>query len=156
DPILQEDYYRMLAFLNNAHESNISVYTPEEQSKRADILRRTRELEDGLKHRNSDWESRMQAWVASFPKTEWTVIRPEVDTITDGGQRYHPMEDGSFLAQGYAPTKHRVKLTTKTDMRRITAIRLELMLDPNLPRGGPGRSIFGTAALTEFEAEAAP
>jgi hypothetical protein len=41
-------------------------------------------------------------------------------------------------------------------LRGIMAIRLELMMDPNLPRGGPGRSIYGTAALTEFEAEAAP
>ncbi|HEY3739274.1 MAG TPA: PSD1 and planctomycete cytochrome C domain-containing protein [Bryobacteraceae bacterium] len=156
DPILQTDYYRMMAFLNNAHEANISVYTPEEQVKRADIFRRIHELEDGLKHRNPDWESRMQAWVASFPKTEWTVIRPVVDVVTDGGERYEPLDDGSFLPQGYAPTKSRVKLTTKTDLRGVTAIRLELMLDPNLPRGGPGRSIYGTAALTEFEAEVAP
>jgi hypothetical protein len=33
---------------------------------------------------------------------------------------------------------------------------LELMNDPNLPLGGPGRSIKGTCALTEFEVEAAP
>ena len=156
DPVLQEDYYKMLAFLNNAHETNIAVYTPQEQMKRAEILGKTREIEVGLKHRTPDWPQRMKAWIASFPKTDWTTIRPEVDTITDGGQRYQLLADGSFLAQGYAPTKHRVKLTTKTEMRGITAIRLELMLDPNLPRSGPGRSIYGTAALTEFEAEAAP
>ena len=156
DPVLQEDYYRMLAFLNNSHESNIVVYTPQEQAKRAEIFSKTRQIEDDLKHRNPEWQTKMQAWIASFPKTEWTTIRPEVDTITDGGQRYQLLEDGSFLAQGYAPTKHRVKMTTKTDVRQITAIRLEMMLDPNLPRGGPGRSIYGTAALTEFEAEAAP
>ena len=156
DPVLQEDYYKMLAFLNNAHESNIAVYTPQEQAKRAAILGRVSEINNDIRHRTADWQDRMRVWAASFPKTEWTTIRPEVDTITDGGQRYRLLEDGSFLAEGYAPTKHRVKLTTKTDMRRISAFRLELLLDPNLPRGGPGRSIFGTAALTEFEAEAAP
>ena len=66
------------------------------------------------------------------------------------------MSDGSFLAQGYAPTKHRVKMTVKTDVQNITAFRLELLNDPNLPLGGPGRSIKGTGALTEFEVEAAP
>ena len=50
----------------------------------------------------------------------------------------------------------RVKLTVKTDLTPITAFRLELLNDPNLPLGGPGRSIKGTAALTEFEVEAAP
>src|SRR5207244_6945486 len=73
-----------------------------------------------------------------------------------GGQKYLPLADGSFLAQGYAPTKHRVKLVAKTDVQNITAFRLELLTDPNLPLGGPGRSIKGTCALTEFEVEAAP
>ena len=35
-------------------------------------------------------------------------------------------------------------------------MRLELLNDPNLPLGGPGRSIYGTCALTEFRLEAGP
>jgi len=38
----------------------------------------------------------------------------------------------------------------------ITGFRLELMLDPNLPCQGPGRSVLGTAALTEFMVQAGP
>jgi hypothetical protein len=87
---------------------------------------------------------------------EWHVVRPQVDTISDGGQRYRPLADGSFLCEGYAPTKHRVKLTVKTDLADIRAFRLELLNDPTLPLGGPGRSLKGTCALTEFEVEAAP
>jgi hypothetical protein len=83
----------------------------------------------------------------------WTVLRPEVDDISTGGERELPMKDGSMLAQGYAPTKHTVKFITKTDLPEITAIRLELLTDPNLPNGGPGRSIKGTGALTEFRVE---
>ena len=49
------------------------------------------------------------------------------------------LTDGSVLAQGYAPTKHTVKLTVRTDVPNITAFRLELLNDPNLPLGGPGR-----------------
>ena len=100
----------------------------------------------------------MAAWEEKVKddQPEWTVVRPEVDDISTGGQRYLPMKDGSLLAQGYAPTKHRVKLTVKTEVQNITAFRLELLNDPNLPMGGPGRSIKGTGALTEFEVEAAP
>src|SRR4029434_811750 len=87
---------------------------------------------------------------------EWIVVRPVVEDISTGGQRYLPLSDGSFLAQGYAPTKHRVKMTVKTELPSITAFRLELLKDPTLPLGGPGRSIKGTGALTEFEVEAAP
>jgi hypothetical protein len=158
DPLKQEEYYRLFAFLNDSHEANIAVYSPEEQMKRAEIFRRTREIEAELQHQHSDWQERMAAWEekAKLGQPEWTVVQPVVDDISNGGQKYLPLKDGSFLAQGYAPTKHKVKMTVKTDIQNITAFRLELLNDPNLPMGGPGRSIKGTGALTEFEVEAAP
>jgi hypothetical protein len=158
DPLKQEEYYRLFAFINNSHEANVAVYTPEAQMKIADILRRTGEIEGGLQRRSPDWRDQMAKWEVSVVhnQPEWTVVRPDVDDISTGGQRYIPQEDGSLLAQGYAPTKHTVKLTVKTPMRNITAFRLELLTDPNLPLGGPGRSIKGTGALTEFKVDAAP
>ncbi|MCG3162364.1 MAG: hypothetical protein JMDDDDMK_03614 [Acidobacteria bacterium] len=161
DPLRQEEYYRMFAFLNNSHESNIAVYTPAEQMKRAEIFRRTREIEADLQHKNSDWQKRMAEWeerVRNDPPAlaEWKVIQPEVDEDSTDGQRYLPQPDGSFLGAGYAPVKHRVMMKLKTDVQNITAFRLELLNDPNLPLGGPGRSVKGSCALTEFEVEVAP
>jgi len=158
DPLKQEEYYRLFAFLNDSHEANIAVYSPDEQMKRAEIFRRTREIEAELQHRNPDWVERMAEWEAKAKvgQPEWTVVQPVVDDISNGGQKYLPLKDGSFLAQGYAPTKHKVKMTIKTDVQNIRAFRLELLNDPNLPMGGPGRSVKGTGALTEFEVEAAP
>src|SRR5262249_36120584 len=121
-------------------------------------LSEIRAIEDELRHQTSDWKERMRAWEASVrnDQPEWTVLRPDVDDISSGGQKYLPMEDGSFLAQSYAPTKHRVKMTAKVAVEEITGFRLELLTDPNLPCGGPGRSIKGTGALSEFEVEAGP
>ena len=125
---------------------------------RTEILRRTREIEGTLQRHDTNWKKQMAAWEASVAQDqpEWTVVRPEVDDISTGGEKYFPMKDGSLLAQGYAPTKHTVKLTVKTDVENIRAFRLELLKDPNLPRGGPGRSIYGTGVLTDFKVEAAP
>jgi hypothetical protein len=158
DPLKQEEYYRLFAFLNNSHEANVAVYTPAEEQKRAEIFRGIHEIEGELQHRNPDWRDRMAQWVAKVghDQPDWVIVKPHVDDISTGGQKYLPMEDGSFLAAGYAPTKHRVQMTVKTDIQNITAFRLELLNDPNLPLGGPGRSIKGTGALTEFEVEAAP
>ncbi|MEO6727064.1 MAG: DUF1553 domain-containing protein, partial [Blastocatellia bacterium] len=148
----------MFAFLNNSHEANIAVYTPEEQMKRAEVFRSVQEIETDLQHRTPDWRERMAAWEVSAKQNQipWTVIQPQVDDISTGGQRYLPQPDGSFLADGYAPAQHRVKMVLKTDVRNITAFRLELMTDPNLPRNGPGRSSKGSCALTEFEVTSAP
>jgi hypothetical protein len=158
DPLTQEEYYRMFAFLNNSNEANVATYSPAEQMKIGEILRREREIEGALQHRTPGWQDRMAKWedAVAHDQPEWTVVRPEVDDISTGGERYIPQEDGSLLAQGYAPTKHSVKLTVKTPMKNIRAFRLELMNDPNLPLGGPGRSIKGTGALSEFIVEAAP
>ena len=158
DPFTQEEYYRLFAFLNNSHESTISVYTPEEQEKRREIFSELRALEDRLQTETPDWRSRMANWERGVAgnQPEWTVARPEVVDISTGGARYTALDDGSFLAQGYAPTKHRPKFVWKTDLQGITAFRIEVLTDPNLPLGGPGRSIKGTGALTEFEVEAAP
>lgn len=157
DPLTQADYYRMFAFLNNDHEANVAVYTADEQMRRADIFRQIKVVEDDLKHRHPNWREQMHAWEDAVRgnQPKWVVVRPAVDDISTGGQKYLPQPDGSFLALGYAPTKHTVKMTVRTDLPAIAAFRLELLTDPNLPLGGPGRSIKGTGALSEFRVEAA-
>ena len=47
-----------------------------------------------------------------------------------------------------------MKILVTNDLQNITAFRLELLTDPNLPCNGPGRSFKGTCALTEFKVEA--
>lgn len=158
DPLTQEEYYRMFAFLNNSYEANIAIYTPQEQMARGEVYRRIREIEADLQHRRPDWAERMAAWEEQVVRDqpEWTVLRFAGEGIPDGGEKYFPLEDGSILAQGYAPTKHRIKFSIKVEAANIAAFRLELLNHADLPLGGPGRSLQGTGALTEFEIEAAP
>ncbi|HZT81747.1 MAG TPA: DUF1549 domain-containing protein, partial [Gemmataceae bacterium] len=156
DPLTQAEYYRLFAFLNNCHEANVAVYTPQEQRKRADIFRQIRTIEAGLRHRHPDWQKRLAAWEekARADVLPWAVVRPELDA--SGGQKHYLLADGSVLAAGYAPTKHTTEFTARTDRKKITAVRLELLNDPSLPLGGPGRSIKGLFGLTEFRVVAAP
>ena len=93
DPLTQEEYYRLFAFLNNGHEANVAVYTPDEQMKRAEILRQIREIEDDLQHRDARL-ARADGGVGRDRSTadqpEWTVVRPEVEDESTGGEKYLP------------------------------------------------------------------
>jgi hypothetical protein len=155
DPLSQEEYYRMFAFLNSDHEARPVVYAPEQQTKVAGLRRQIAEIEDGLKHRARDWEKRMADWEESVRtnQPEWIVLG-ELHQEGDKSQRYIEQTDGSLLAAGYAPTKFTQWFRVTNDLSGVTAWRLELLTDPNLPYGGPGRAFNGTCALTEFIVEA--
>lgn len=155
DPLTQEEYYKLFAFLNDSYEGSLAVYTPQEQARRVEILRQVRATEEEMRHQTPDWQQRFSAWETKLKTKDamWKAVTPAVDDISTGGQKYVAMKDNSMLAAGYAPTKHSVKLTIKTDLPKVSAFRLELLNNPDLPLGGPGRSIKGTGALTEFEVE---
>ena len=158
DPLTQAEYYKIFAFLNNDYEANIAVYTPDEQMRRAEVFREIHTIENERRRQHPEWRKRMHAWEDTVKDNQpnWIVVRPQVDEESTGGEKYLPLSDGSILGQGYAPTKHTVIMRVKTDVRNITAFQLELLNDPNLPMSGPGRSIYGTGALTEFKVQAAP
>ncbi len=157
DPLTHTEYYQMFAFLNNCHEAQLAVYTKAEEEEWATTAGVIEKIEDGLKAKHSDWPERMAAWEDSLRKeklTEWSIVKTK--DVDAGGQKYYQMKDGSTLAAGYAPTIHTTELKAELPPTKITAFRLELLNDQDLPRGGPGRSIYGTCALTEFKVEAAP
>jgi mono/diheme cytochrome c family protein len=157
DPIEQVDYYRMFAFLNSCAEGQITAYTDQEQAQWAETKKLITRIEGELKEANPDWAERMAVWESSLKDDsgQWTIVRPQLDA--SGDQKHYLLEDGSVLAQGYAPCQHQTDFTVEVKSpAKITAIRLELLNDPNLPHGGPGRSIYGLFGLTDFKVKAAP
>eukprot|EP00456_Euglypha_rotunda_P020595 TRINITY_DN1793_c0_g1_i1.p2 TRINITY_DN1793_c0_g1~~TRINITY_DN1793_c0_g1_i1.p2 ORF type:complete len:510 (+),score=182.89 TRINITY_DN1793_c0_g1_i1:268-1797(+) len=143
DPITQEEYYRLFAFLNNDHEAQRAVYATDEQAQRADLRQKIADLESDLKRRTVDWRERMAAWEDSVANDQPEWIPLQLENSGDNGQRYIDMGDHSILAQGYAPTKYTTSLRGTTQVQNITAFRLELLNDPNLPCNGPeiGRAV---------------
>lgn len=156
DPLTHTDYYRMFALLNNCDEGQASVYTEAERRQWRATKAIIEDVEEEIKLRNADWEERLAAWEAAQkePTTEWHILRPKLDG--SGAQKHYLLEDGSVLAQGYAPTKHAPVFEAEARLPSISAIRLELLNDPNLPHEGPGRSIYGLCALSEFRVSAKP
>src|SRR5881394_1014954 len=141
----------MFAFINNDHEARPAVYTHDEQAKVDSIQHGIAEIETGLKRGRPDWEKQMAAWedAAKLDQPEWQVVWP-LFQVGEKSQRYFELKDQSLLAAGYAPTKMTESFRNTNQLSGIRAFRLELLTDPNLPYGGPGRSFMGTCALTEF------
>ena len=155
DPFSQREYYAMFAFLNNSEEGSAAVYTPEQLQARAALFRTLEAQESRIRMADPDWQARLAEWERRRrgDQPEWRIVSPEPDP--SGGQKHYVLDDGSILAQGYAPTKHTTSFTV-TVRQPVRAVRLELLNDPNLPLGGPGRSIYGLCALTEFKVTARP
>jgi len=154
DPLTQEEYYGMFAFLNNDHEGSTVAYTPGEQMQVANLRREMGDLENGLRHRTPDWEARMAAWEESMRanQPEWQVV--EHVNVGDNGERFYYLADGSVRAASYAPTQWTARFEGTNRLDSIGAFRFEQLTDPNLPCNGPGRSIRGMAALSEFQVTA--
>lgn len=156
DPISQREYYQLMAFLNNDHEAQPTVYGPEELAKCQQLLGEMNRIEMGLKEATPDWPDRMAAWEqsAATGQPEWQVLQPTTHVDTGGGAKLSLLADQSMLCAGYAPTHCTFCVEGTSPLKSITALRLELLTDPNLPHGGPGRSYKGTSALTQITVEA--
>ena len=59
--------------------------------------------------------------------------------------------DGSVLASGPNPPLTSYTFTADTTLPGVTAVRLETLPDPSLPRGGPGRDGYGHFRVTGIQ-----
>jgi hypothetical protein len=64
--------------------------------------------------------------------------------------------DGSIAFGGTRPERDTYTIVAHTELKGITAVRLEVLTDPGLPHQGPGRQDNGNLHLSEFKLQAAP
>jgi len=98
----------------------------------------------------------MAAWEekAKTGQTEWIVLRPEVEGETTGGQKYLPLGDGFVPGPGLRADQAYGEDESEDRRQEHNRFRMELLNDRICRAAGPGRSIQGTAALSEFAVEA--
>lgn len=156
DPLSHDEYYSLFACINNTNDAIVPVYTPQEQHDRAEILERIAKLEKSLLPFVSADQAEVRRWEQDRSRCEdvWTVLDPA--SLPFEGTKYRELADHSILSEGYAPKLSTTDFYIPTDVQNICAVRLELLTDPELPRSGPGRSLRGTAAISEFRIFVAP
>jgi hypothetical protein len=165
DPFSQKDYYRMLAFFDNADyrveglgevvkdkwivEPDLELAAPEVLKRRdalkaeADALKKTIDTSD-LGPDLAAWETALRS---KAPK--WNVLRA-VQSTSAYAASLEKKKDGSLLVSGPAADKDTYTVTVRTSRGGITALRLEVLPDPSLPANGPGRSSSGNFVLTRL------
>ncbi|HEY3939415.1 MAG TPA: PSD1 and planctomycete cytochrome C domain-containing protein [Bryobacteraceae bacterium] len=171
DPYTQKDYYRFMAFFSNSeHESvgkagsdhwmgepELELPTPEQLKRSKAIRAQMARLQEALDTSTPQLEASQKAWEEEVPgaETRWSVLTP-VRYESAGGATLKLLPDQSILASGNNPQADTYRLTAETHLPSITGIRLEVLPDASLPKGGPGRDSDGNFFLSDFDVEVAP
>jgi len=171
DPFSQKDYFRMMAFFSNADyevrrlgdgtkfsETAIDVPTPEQEAQRKTIQTELDGLNEKIATQTPALDRAQVLWEQAMrrePALRWTVLTPKVMEST-GGVELALQPDGSVLASGPNPGYAVYTIEAPAPAIRITAIRLEALPDPSLPKGGPGRDLYGNFQMNGVEVEAGP
>jgi mono/diheme cytochrome c family protein len=171
DPFTQKEFYQFLAFFNNAKydvisvgdtstrwvEKRLDLPTTEQDQKRRALQAELEDLNRQLQARTPALELEQRQWETSVRNASsvWTPLSLTKVQAT-GGTQLVPQPDASLLAQGPNPESEAYLLEAQISLPRISGFRLEALPDPSLPRGGPGRDVYGNATITDFTVEIAP
>ncbi len=153
DPITQDEYYGMFAYLNDTCEAQSWVYTQPQLDQIAKIRADIQAVEKRLQTARPKWRDELAAWEADVQKqlVDWAPVLA-TDLGSTGGLN-HPTQlpDRSVMTLGHPTTRGDIYLIAEPELKGVTGLRLEALTHGDLPFNGPGRSRYGTWALTEME-----
>ena len=165
DPFSQRDYYRLLAFFDNVEyrvhgrpggdhwiaEPELELPTKEQAARLEGLKAELEDVNKRLAAPSTEVDAAQGAWERQLAAAEagWQVLHPTA-VKARRGTALTPQEDGSVLASGPAPVDETYVVQTALPVNGVTAVRLEVLPDPSLPQGGPGRDYYGNFVLTGF------
>ncbi|HMY73081.1 MAG TPA: PSD1 and planctomycete cytochrome C domain-containing protein, partial [Blastocatellia bacterium] len=169
DPFTQKDFYRMYAFFDNVEyivrgtqlferhiwEPQLELPTPEQETKRKTLNDEIAKLETTLKTQTPQLDAAQSQWEKEIlaEPAKWTTLDP-TEFKSTGGTTLTKQQDNSLLASGKDPEFDEYIIKTKLPLKQMTGLRIEALPDKSLPRGGPGRDLYGHFILSTIEVEA--
>jgi hypothetical protein len=119
----------------------------------AQTARDIAELQKKLDTQTPELDSAQARWEAeTLAKNQWQTIEYTA-LIARNGAKLNKAPDGAILAEGLNAAKEVYNITAKTNLKNITAFKLEAIADDNK---GPGRADDGNFVLSDLEVYAAP
>ena len=152
DPLTQQEYFGMFAFLNNSFEARSWVYNDQQQQRLAESQRRKQDLDQEFCELRPDWATEMRQWqqsiLADLP--QWTPLTMQEFGSVSGLNHPVHISDQRILMLGHASAD--VFFIAELDQQySVTGVQLELLTHNDLPFGGPGRNDVGGWRGVEFE-----
>ncbi len=156
DPITQVDYYSLQAVFAGTGKGDVEFDSdPIVASKRRrwKSLLTAAETNDRSVLLAPEYNEIISLWERRFASepTTWETLSP-VKFVSSGGATLKRLDDSSLLASDVRPDVDTYTITAPTALRKLTALRLEVLTDDSLPMRGPGRQDNGNLHVTEFEA----
>ena len=163
DPITQREYYRLLAFLNNADEPEIEIPDPDIARQRAEIEARISSARGRRWKRVIPREGpgslnvKMAAWEKTMHPVRWTILKP-VRLVSKKHATLTVQPDGSVLATRRQAEQRRLRgrPANRPQGDHGHPARGAHRPEPSRRRSRPGPLFqVGDFLLTEFLASAA-
>lgn len=151
DPLTQDEYYGMFAFLNNSYEAQSWVYTAEQLQQIEDIRTRVKALNNTLRAERQSWETDLTKWIGDLraAQIKWQPL-DAVELGTISGLNHPTQEaDKSLLMKGH--TSADVFMVAAPPLHGVTGLQLEALTHRDFPHNGPGRNRIGTWLIKELE-----
>lgn len=162
DPISQREFYQLYAFFNSTEDVDELIAPARLQPKVEQARRLFLAIQDQVaaRFRESASFPAFLSWrreVAGLQPIWHLPERYELPTFgANNGANLYPLEDGSFLVTGTVAGNTHYIMMSDLKLDGVTAIRVEALTDPLLPRLGPGWAANGNFVLSELQVEAAP
>jgi hypothetical protein len=156
DPITLREYYQLFAFFNNSRDVNsvsptIQVAGREVRQRLEEFDRRITDAKRALaEHSRKQSEPTAAEERDDGKPVEWLPLAVD-DFRSLAGATWQRLEDGSVLVGGENGDRDDYVVSVMAPGERITAIRLEVLTHPSLPKGGPGRASNGNLVLNEIQ-----
>ena len=168
DPLLQQDYYRLLASVSRV------VSTDQKLDPHPEVYRAAKAAWDTAHQPLVEAVDRFEA--EQFP-ARFALWREGALVVPEGASPRHPdpkwlllelveanaakatltrQDDGAVVASGKLEAGDTYTLVAKTHQTAITALRLEALAHAAAPAGGPGLDKEGLFRLTKLEVTARP
>src|SRR5262249_7376189 len=164
DPFSQKEYYQLMAFFANSvrdseassrgKEPMLDLATPEQERTRKKLKAEIDALEAKLKTETPHLANAQAAWEHKQlnADSDWRPIQPS-SMSSLSGTTLAAANDGAILASGKNPQRETFLIEGEAPVDKLTGIRVEALPHEQLPRGGPGRDIYGNAIVSEIKVE---